>query len=161
MLRIAKITHIFYLIICNMFSIHFTACPSNSLPARNRTALRPSVRNLCRFSMTRPEPRPSALISGQEALASETGELIWHLDALVPTSALYAALSQDQPRWYFEHFLYFLTVLNQAFPRPGAQSLAAVSLSSASFSAGSTLGRPAPAKDMMQSENIWNLCTKP
>lgn len=29
----------------------------------------PSVWNLCRFGMTRPEPRPRAFIGGQETLA--------------------------------------------------------------------------------------------
>ena len=30
----------------------------------------PSVWDLCRFCMTRPEPRPGAFVSGQETLAS-------------------------------------------------------------------------------------------
>ena len=38
--------------------------------ARINGPVRPSVWDLCRFGMTRPEPRPTTFISGQETLAS-------------------------------------------------------------------------------------------
>ena len=43
--------------------------------------VRPSVWDLCRFCMTRPEPRPTTFISGQETLASVAyqGGSIWSM----------------------------------------------------------------------------------
>ena len=49
--------------------------------ARINGPVRPSVWDLCRFGMTRPEPRPTTFISGQETLASVAyqGGSIWSM----------------------------------------------------------------------------------
>ena len=49
--------------------------------ARINSPVRPSVWDLCRFCMTRPEPRPTTFISGQETLASVAyqGGSIWSM----------------------------------------------------------------------------------
>jgi hypothetical protein len=49
--------------------------------ARINGPVRPSVWDLCRLGMTRPEPRPTTFISGQETLASVAyqGGSIWSM----------------------------------------------------------------------------------
>lgn len=136
-----------------MLSIHVNPCPSTPNPQKK------GAQAQCLESLLLLHDPPWATAQRfhqrprSPCLGKETQKLIpTQAPAEIFVQQLHYAVRQDQPRWYFEQFL--------SFHRPGAQSLAAVSLSSASLSAGSTLGRPAPAKDMMQSENIWNLCTK-
>ena len=67
--------------------------------------------------------------------------------------SLFMAEFQLHGHWVF-HIFHMTT---RHHTRPGAQSFAAVSLSSASLSCGSTLGRPPRAKDMVRARaSVWN-----
>ena len=71
---------------CMLFSNHCCHGGSTGIfhqrsQARINGPVRPSVWDFCRFCMTRPEPRPTTFISGQETLASLAyqGGSIWSM----------------------------------------------------------------------------------
>ena len=67
--------------LCMLFSNCSTGIFRQRAQARINGPVRPSVWDFCRFGMTRPEPRPTTFISGQETLASVAyqGGSIWSM----------------------------------------------------------------------------------
>ena len=79
--------------------------------------------------------------------------LSWVIRSFFLSFSMAESEFQVHGHWVF-HIFHMTT---RHHTRPGAQSFAAVSLSSASLSCGSTLGRPPRAKDMVRARaSVWN-----
>ena len=79
--------------------------------------------------------------------------LSWVIRSFFLSFSMAESEFQLHGHWVF-HIFHMTT---RHHTRPGAQSFAAVSLSSASLSCGSTLGRPPRAKDMVRARaSVWN-----